>query len=579
MNILDVARLYSEIENLGIAIWLDGGWGIDALLAEQTRPHADMDIVVQHKDVPKVRAFLQAQGYRDVPRDDTSAWNFVLGASEGRLVDVHAVKLDAEGNGLYGPSEKGVMYPAASLTGIGALNGQTVRCISAEYVIKFRTQYRPRPVDLQDVAAICERFQIDYPTEYVAALNNALVEQLKASGFISTTRVEAAFRAVPRHLFVPGMPMDKVYRDEVIVTKQSASGEATSSCEQPAVVAVMLEQLDPQSGQRVLEIGAGSGHVAALLAHLVGPSGEVTTIDIQPDLVVSARRHLAAAGFPQVRVISGDGGFGDLAGAPYDRIILTVGSSDIAPAWRDQLRVGGRLVLPLYLLPGIQQSVAFEKREDCLESLSMKPCGFLPLQGAFMAERPHEVKLASEPGLTFALDHGGNVDAQSIFGLLSGPSEDLPTGLSVTPREVFGGLGPWLALRDQNGCGLSARGEWVDRGLVPCLVGMSGQFCSTGGLVEGSEELALYSRPPETPLGCDFRPDEPPFPLYVKSYGPDHVLAERLVRQTKAWADSGRPTLDRARITAYPPDHSYSPEEGEYLITRPSVQLVLKWPA
>ena len=102
MEAPDVIELYSVLTKNGIDVWLDGGWGVDALLGEQTRPHRDVDIVVQHKDVPKLRELLEAQGYKDVERDDTSAWNFVLGDSSGHEVDVHAITFDDEGNGLYG---------------------------------------------------------------------------------------------------------------------------------------------------------------------------------------------------------------------------------------------------------------------------------------------------------------------------------------------------------------------------------------------------------------------------------------------------------------------------------------------
>jgi lincosamide nucleotidyltransferase A/C/D/E len=111
---------------------------------------------------------LEARGYRDVPRGDTRPWNFVLGDDAGRLVDVHAVNLDAEGNGLYGPEKEGVMYPAGSLTGSGVLDGDAVRCISAEYVVKFHTGYNLRASDYADVSAVCARFGIAYPAEYTA---------------------------------------------------------------------------------------------------------------------------------------------------------------------------------------------------------------------------------------------------------------------------------------------------------------------------------------------------------------------------------------------------------------------------
>lgn len=78
---------------------------------------------------------------------------------------MHAIVCDAEGHGLYGPAEKGVMYPAASLSGTGVVGGRTVQCTSAEYMVTRRTRYTPRESDLRDVSALCERFGIDYPEE------------------------------------------------------------------------------------------------------------------------------------------------------------------------------------------------------------------------------------------------------------------------------------------------------------------------------------------------------------------------------------------------------------------------------
>lgn len=162
----EVIRLYNELTRLGIKIWIDGGWGVDALLGKQTRSHEDIDIVIQQKDVPKVRKLLEKQGFKDVPRPDTSPWNFVLGDAEGHLVDVHAVVFDEKGNGLYGPVEKGVMYPAQSLTGNGVILGTSVMCTSAEFMVKFHAGYTLDGNDFQDVSALCEKFGIELPEEY-----------------------------------------------------------------------------------------------------------------------------------------------------------------------------------------------------------------------------------------------------------------------------------------------------------------------------------------------------------------------------------------------------------------------------
>lgn len=166
MNAFDVVNLYNELNEQGIEVWIDGGWGVDALLGHQTRPHEDVDIVIQQKDVPLLRQVLETQGYNDVPRNDTSVWNFVLGDSSDHLVDIHAVVFDNKRNGLYGPTKEGIMYPAASLTGNGTINGQSVRCMSAEYMVKFHTGYQLDENDYKDVSALCEKFGIEYPEEY-----------------------------------------------------------------------------------------------------------------------------------------------------------------------------------------------------------------------------------------------------------------------------------------------------------------------------------------------------------------------------------------------------------------------------
>jgi len=163
MTATDVCGLYARLRALGVDVWIDGGWGVDALLENQTRPHNDLDIVIQQKDVSKLRWLLEAEGYSDVPRDDTSPWNFVLGDDTGREVDVHAVVFDGKGNGLYGPAEEGVMYPAGSLDGAGLIEGKTVRCIAPEWMIRFHSGYVLKEKDIRDVAALCEKFGIDNP--------------------------------------------------------------------------------------------------------------------------------------------------------------------------------------------------------------------------------------------------------------------------------------------------------------------------------------------------------------------------------------------------------------------------------
>ena len=191
-------------------------------------------------------------------------------------------------------------------------------------------------------------------------MRERLANRVVASHRIGSERVVAALHAVPRHLFLPEQRPEAAYRDDAIVTKRDEAGQPISSSSQPAIMAIMLDQLDLAPGHRVLEIGAGTGYNAALISHIVGPSGQVTSVDIDPELVATAREHLARAGFGEVTVVCADGAGGDPEHAPYDRIIATVGVSDLAPAWLAQAVPQARIVVPLDVR-GIQVSVAFER--------------------------------------------------------------------------------------------------------------------------------------------------------------------------------------------------------------------------
>jgi lincosamide nucleotidyltransferase A/C/D/E len=166
MNANDVLAFYRLAFEVGINIWIDGGWGVDSLLEKETRPHADLDIVVQAKDLTRLVGLLKLRGFIDVPRDDTSDWNFVLGDDKGHEIDFHVITIDAQGNGIYGPKENGSMYPASALTGIGRISGQGVRCISAEDLVKFHSGYQLDETDYRDVSALCEKFGIEMPKEF-----------------------------------------------------------------------------------------------------------------------------------------------------------------------------------------------------------------------------------------------------------------------------------------------------------------------------------------------------------------------------------------------------------------------------
>ena len=156
-----VIQLLQLFDQHSIEVVVDGGWGVDALLGEQTRVHADLDIALEHKDVPKLRALLEAQGYRDVPRDDTRDCNFAMGDEHGHEVDFHSYTFDTHGKLVFG-----VEYPLDSLTGTGSIQGHPVKCISAEWMVKFHAGYKLDENDFLDVSALCERYGIALPAEF-----------------------------------------------------------------------------------------------------------------------------------------------------------------------------------------------------------------------------------------------------------------------------------------------------------------------------------------------------------------------------------------------------------------------------
>jgi len=167
MSAADAVALYDLFEDNGIRVWLDGGWGVDALLEEQTRDHTDLDIGIETSDLPRMRDLLEKKGFRDVPRNDTRPWNFVLGDDAGRLVDVHAIEFDAAGNGIYGPPENGEMYPARSLQGQGSIAGRPAWCLTPDKQVGFHSGYELSESDYHDVRALCQRFHLDLPPEFI----------------------------------------------------------------------------------------------------------------------------------------------------------------------------------------------------------------------------------------------------------------------------------------------------------------------------------------------------------------------------------------------------------------------------
>ena len=400
-------------------------------------------------------------------------------------------------------------------------------------------------------------------------LRERLVTGLRADGALHDARVAAALADVPRHKFLPGTDPGRAYADDAVVTKVDADGRPISSSSQPAIMALMLEQLDVQPGHRVLEVGAGTGYNAALLAHLAGGSGEVTTLDLDDDIVAAAREHLAACGYDRVRVVQADGGNGWPPGAPYDRIILTVGAWDIAPAWAGQLSPRGRLVLPLALRAGIQYSIAFEQAGDHLDSVSVLPCGFMRLRGAFAGPET-VVPLGPRTGMLAESDPRP-ADAEDLESLLAQPGHTVGTGVRVMVTDLYGGLGLWLAAREPGLGRLSVFGV-ADPGPA-AAAGRPGM-----GMVASAHGCAALV-PMTDPGGTDPAGLRIPFDLGACPFGKEGAeLAARLAGHVRDWDAAGRPSLAGLRVSAYPAGARLPGAQQVTVIDKQHTRLVLDWP-
>jgi protein-L-isoaspartate(D-aspartate) O-methyltransferase len=401
-----------------------------------------------------------------------------------------------------------------------------------------------------------------------ATLREKLADQLLDGGQARSREVAEAFRQVPRHLFVPDAEPALAYADEAIPVKRAADGRTVSSSSQPAIMAIMLEQLGLAPGQRVLEIGTGTGYNAALLAHVAGGTGAVATVEIDEELAGNARRRLTAAGYPSVVVATGDGAAGWPAGSPYDRIIVTASSRDLAPAWTSQLRDGGRLLVPLSLR-GVHQSVAFERAGSHLASSSVVPCGFVPMTGELAGTDPVR-QLGETPGVFLSLDDDRRLDAAALHAALSRPGRVLLAGVSIAASDLYGGLGLWLALHDPGVGQLTALGPAAERGLVPGVIDDIPGMKSTTVLV-GETSLAAIVPAPGLPVATGFE-------CRVRGYGRDGAdLAKRLAAGVRAWAAAGRPASAAVRIRACPAGDGHG-ERAAVTVTRPHTRFLLDWP-
>ena len=215
---------------------------------------------------------------------------------------------------------------------------------------------------------------LEIEKNYHTALND-LIDVLKNSGFLNDGNVESAFRNIPRHEFVLGSELDNAYSDVPLPTmnKQTIS--------QPAVVSRMTEWLDVKKGQKILEIGTGSGWQSAILSYLVG-DGSVYSVERHPELVKFAQENLKKFKISNAHVVLGDGSQGYPDASPYDRIIVTAACTKIPLPLFDQLNENGIIVGPV---GDTSQSLVLLKKKsgEMVEIKNESRYVFVPLMGKF----------------------------------------------------------------------------------------------------------------------------------------------------------------------------------------------------
>ena len=202
-----------------------------------------------------------------------------------------------------------------------------------------------------------------------------LINRLKYEGRIKSQDVENAFLDVPREIFVTENMKKYAYLDSPL---EIGNGQTISA---PHMVAIMVEALDLKKGQKILEIGAGSGYHAAIVARLIGQEGHIFTIERFESLAEIAKKNLKKANITNVTVEVGDGSKGLLKYSPYDRIYVTCAAPDVPKPLIDQLNESGKLMIPVGRMVCTLELI--EKKGEKIKTKNLGGCAFVPLVGEY----------------------------------------------------------------------------------------------------------------------------------------------------------------------------------------------------
>ena len=205
-------------------------------------------------------------------------------------------------------------------------------------------------------------------------LRERMVDRQIAARGLDDPALLAAFRAVPREDFISGDYADYAYQDSPLPIE---SGQTIS---QPYIVALTIYAAGIKPGDKVLEVGAGSGYAAAVIGQI---AGEVIAVERHHELVDLAQTRMRRLGYHNVKIVEGDGTLGWPEEAPFDAIVAAASGSHVPKSWIAQLKSGGRIVMPIGEPHGVQSLIKVTKREDgTLKYEDLGGVRFVPLIGA-----------------------------------------------------------------------------------------------------------------------------------------------------------------------------------------------------
>jgi protein-L-isoaspartate(D-aspartate) O-methyltransferase len=369
-------------------------------------------------------------------------------------------------------------------------------------------------------------------------LQDQLIEKVKRSWPVSEPVIQAFYR-VPRHHFIrrflkQGHPncievtsanleehLALFYEDRPI-TLHGEGGAPTATISQPTMVLGMLELLQLEPGQKVFELGAGSGWNAALIGNLVGPGGKVVSVEIIPELAQSARETIESLGLGNVSIRQGDGGDGCEQEAPFDRAVFTAAAYDLPRAFYRQVKDGGLLLFVFQnKIPNMADHLlVLRKVEDHFESVDMRGCSFVPLSG----------KYQRGPAQARPLD----------VALSEAKVSNVPTGTRPFWGYFFEAMWPLCDYLSLTEPGFEVVQLAVGK---PCFA-----------LRDGDSWVVAE-------------------PKGLVSYGNSRAQ-QLLVQKIKDWIELGTPMLFSMKVRAYPKDIPVTPGQGQWVLERPESRFV-----